>query len=607
MLPTMMMMMLMLMLMLMLSAAACAASDETSAPSPAPEARALDPTAARIGEPVADAAFTDTAGAAGTLVGCAASGPLVIACVSVDCPISRKYAPRLVELDKLYRERGVTVVVVDCAEDSDEDIRAAIARYGFTMRVVDDRDRSIAKALRPRTTTDTFVIDREARLRYRGAIDDRHGLTYDREERAREFLVDALEAVLADKPVALPATAAPGCEIAVAGSDQPLPHLTWTKQINRIVQRSCQDCHRPEGGAPFSLLTYDQAKRKRAVIQRAVSTRTMPPWFAHPAVGGPWSNDRRLSDQDLRAVTAWIAADCPEGDPADAPPPRTWTSEWEIGEPDAVVQLQKPIEVPAQGRMDYQYVYVPTDFGEDKWVQAVEMRPTAPQVVHHAQAFLVLDGKKLYDEKRRGDGRLDCYFAAMVPGDRCQVYPAGTARLLPKGATIMFEVHYVPNGEAARDQMRVGMVFAPAKPTHEVHSFDISCSTIAIPPGAKDYTATARFTLPVAARLLAFQPHMHLRGTSFALDLTLPDGSKRPLLSVPTWDFRWQISYRMGVPLDVPAGSTLTVTGRYDNSADNPANPDPTAMVRAGGETTDEMLVGFGEWHALPQDPPPAP
>nr|MBA3707822.1 redoxin family protein [Planctomycetota bacterium] len=577
------------------SAAMCGAD----APAPAVEATTADAAAlATIGNHLPDIAFTDIAGHATSLTALSPAPAIVIASIGTDCPISRKYAPRLVELERAYRDRGVVFILVDCAEDGADALRAAAARHGFVMPVVDDRDRRFALALRVRSTTEVFVLDERRQLAYRGAIDDRHGLTFDREERAHELLTDALDAVLAGKPVAIPSTPAPGCEIPAA-AEADIEAITWSNQVSRILQRSCQECHHPDAAAPFSLITYEQAKRKRAVIRRAVSERSMPPWYADPAVGGHWANDRRLSDHDLKTILAWVAADCPEGDPHDAPAPRTWTSEWVIGTPDAIIQIEKPVTVPASGTMGYQYLYVKTDYPEDRWVQAVEMRPTAPEVVHHAQTFVTMDGKNLFDTVRDGSGRLNCYFAAMVPGDTSQTYPAGVARLLPKGATLMFEIHYVPNGVETTDQMRLGLIFATEKPQHEVHSFDIRNNAIAIPPGAVGYTISAQYTMPTPARLLSFQPHMHLRGRSFAFDLIMPDQSVRPLLLVPSWDFRWQLSYHPDPPVDVPAGATIRVTGTYDNSAANPANPDPKAFVRGGGETTDEMLVGFGEWHAL--------
>ncbi|MBA3846338.1 MAG: hypothetical protein H0X45_06820 [Planctomycetes bacterium] len=587
-------------LLLVLGVVVGAASAWTADAPPANEARALDPAAAGIGETIADAAFIDLDGRPGRLADFADAPALVIACFGADCPISRKYLPRLIAHHQRYRERSVAFLLIGCAGDDDDELRKALA--GSNLRAINDRDLGLATALAARSTTEVFVLDPARRLLYRGAVDDRHGLNYDREERAREFLVDALDATLAGEPIALSATSAPGCEIATAGSAAAIPDLTWSRQVSRIVQRSCQQCHRDEGGGPFELMTYEQVRRKRAVIRRVVSTRAMPPWSADHHVGGPWANDRRLSDADHRTMLAWIAADCPQGDPADEPPARTWPGEWEIGVPDAIVQLGAPIQVAATGTMDYQYVDVVTDFPEDRWVQAVEMRPTAPEVVHHAQTFLMLAGAKLFENRQPGtSGRLNCYFSAMVPGDRCQIYPPGVARFLPKGATLQFEIHYVPNGTATSDQMRLGLIFADGKPEHEVQSFDISAPDIRIPPGEPDHVISARFTMPGPARLLAFQPHMHLRGKSFTFDLILPDGTGRALLSVPAWDFRWQTSYRMATPLDVPAGTVIEVTGHYDNSAANPANPDPSAEVRGGAHTTDEMLVGFGEWHPLPR------
>ncbi len=324
----------------------------------------------------------------------------------------------------------------------------------------------------------------------------------------------------------------------------------------------------------------------------------MPPWFAalpestDAGLAIHWANDRSLADEDRQDLLSWIDGGIPEGNPADAPLPRQYPAEWEIGEPDLELQIPKSFAVKADGRMPYQHARVETGLTEDRWIQAVEIRPTNPAVVHHVLVFVLnaeAESEREIDEEAG-------FFAAYVPGNTFQVYPEGFAKKLPAGSRLVFQLHYTPNGTATSDQTRLGIVFSDKPPKHMIRNAGISNHRIAIPPGASNHQETASLNVPADVRLLAFMPHMHLRGKAFRYDLVLPDGQRELLLDVPRYDFNWQLEYRLSEPLDVSQGSRIELAGWYDNSDQNPANPDPSTTVRWGPQTDDEMMLGYVEY-----------
>ena len=292
----------------------------------------------------------------------------------------------------------------------------------------------------------------------------------------------------------------------------------------------------------------------------------------------------------------------PEGDPADAPLPRRFADGWRIGTPDAVVEVPRSFNVPARGPIPYQYQTVRTNFDSDKWVRAVEIRTPNPQVVHHLLVFTKLpkDDPRSNEPHIDFRGGLGGYFAGLVPGQGATAFPAGTAKLLPKGASLVFQVHYTPDGKPVEDRPKIGFVFADRPPEHELVTQAASNEWFRIPPGAGDWPVIATYRFRGATRLTSFMPHSHVRGKSFRYELTYPDGHTDVVLDVPRYDFNWQLEYQLATPIDVPAGTSLRVTARYDNSPDNPANPDPTAWVAFGEQTTDEMLVGYFTGYRLP-------
>jgi hypothetical protein len=392
--------------------------------------------------------------------------------------------------------------------------------------------------------------------------------------------------------VVVAATEAPGCTLEPdAAKTQPIA-LTYHTRIERIVQANCVECHHTGGLAPFSLEKYEEVVDHKGMIKKVVDRGTMPPWFAAPtdkAKHSLFSNDRSLTDADKKDLITWLSGDLKKGDPADAPLPRKFDSGWLIGKPDRVYQLPEPIAIKAEGTMPYQNVTIDTDFPEDRWVQALEVQPTAREVVHHVLIFALPKGARL-------GGEATGFFAAYVPGNNTLIYPEGYAKRLPKGSTLRFQIHYTPNGKATTDQTRLGVIFAKEAPKHEVHVVGIANIMFQIPAGADNHKVTARMPVPFDARVLALFPHAHLRGKAAQYELRTPDGKTEKLLSVPHYDFNWQLQYRFAEQVAAPRGSTLIYTAWYDNSSKNPANPDPTKVVHWGQQTFDEMHLGYVEY-----------
>jgi hypothetical protein len=529
----------------------------------------------------------------------AASRAVVIAFTSTSCPLTRKYLPSVARIEAEFAARGIAFLFVNpIATDTPEDIRAAIAENGLKGRYVHDAAGAFTAALGARTTTEMFVLDPTRTLVFRGAVDDRYGLGYSLDAPRVTYLKDALEAVLGARLPAIAATEAPGCALeSPADAMVPIGPITYHNRISRIVQNNCLECHRPGGLGPFSLATYDDVRAHAGMMRKQVTRGAMPPWFAAPAEaseGLHWQNDRSLAPADKADLLAWLAGDKPLGNPADAPVARVFPEGWNIGRPDVVFELPHEVAVKGEGVMPYQMLWVETNFTEDKWIQAYEVQPSARDVVHHVIVKVHAKGAKISKEEiasERGG-----YFAAYVPGNSHTVFPAGFGKRIPAGAKISFQMHYTPNGRATSDRTRLGLIFSSAPPENVIQVVGVANSRLRIPPGAERHEETASITLPSATTLLGFMPHMHVRGVAARYEVLLPDGTRQTLLDVPRYDFNWQLPYRFAEPPTFPRGTRLVYTAWYDNSARNPANPDPGKLVRWGPQTFDEMMLGYVEY-----------
>lgn len=559
--------------------------------SAAPRAHAADPKEAPrtllaahagVGRFVPDVSFTDLAGKAGKLSEFKGDKLTVVAFTTTTCPVCKKFAPALQRLEKEWAAKGVRFLFVNPTKTDNPE------GHGFSGRYVHDTGGALTAALGPTSTAEVFVLDAARTVQYRGAVSDQYGLGYALDAPRNNYLAVALTDLLAGKLPVVQATTAPGCELAVPA--KPLAaDVTYHARIERVVQANCVECHRKGGVAPFVLDTYESVVANKGMIRKTVEKGTMPPWFAAPPKKGehsPFANDRTLTDDDKKDLFAWLASDMKKGDPADAPLPRNFDSGWGIGKPDAVFELSKPQQIKAEGVMPYQTDRVPTDFAEDRWVQALEVQPTAREVTHHVLVFAVPKGRAL-------GGEASGFFAAYVPGNNNLIYPEGYAKKLPKGCDLVFQLHYTPNGKATTDRTKIALTFAKEKPRHEVHTFGIANPSLTIP--ANDANAKVVASDTFDGRILALFPHAHLRGKAAKYEVRDASGKTRTLLDVPHYDFNWQLQYRFREPVKVKM-EELVYTAVYDNSSGNPANPDPSKRVKWGPQTFDEMHLGYVEF-----------
>jgi hypothetical protein len=362
---------------------------------------------------------------------------------------------------------------------------------------------------------------------------------------------------------------------------------TWSKDVATILYQRCAECHRPGEVAPMSLISYKDARPWAKAIRERVITRAMPPWLADPAHGS-FRNDRRLSDSEIAAIKAWADNGAPEGDPSQTPPPPQFQTGWNIGKPDQVFDIGADYNVPATGTVAYKYFRVKTNFTEDKWVQAAEIRPDKRNVIHHIIVFIQEPGSNNLLDGQRGT-----LLAGFAPGEPPLRFQPGTARLVKAGSTLVFQVHYTPNGTATTDRSYIGLKFAPEPPANRaLTGFAINFG-LKIPPGADNHEVRASWTAEEDVRVTALMPHMHLRGKAFQYTVVYPDGRQDLILSVPRYDFNWQLTYELAEPLQLPKGSRIDCIAWYDNSVNNKYNPDPSKLVRWGDQTWEEMMIGW--------------
>jgi hypothetical protein len=383
---------------------------------------------------------------------------------------------------------------------------------------------------------------------------------------------------------------------------------TFYKDVLPILQAKCQSCHRSGEAAPMPLLTYAQTRPWAAKIGAAVAMKMMPPWFAD-ARFGHFANDPSLTTDQIATIVTWTNAGAPAGDARDAPAPGTWSTEWNIPQPDMIVKMPEPVKIPAKGEVEYTYEIAATHFTQDKWVQMAEVRPSSAAHVHHAVVYIrppdspwlrhapvgepfTASMLKDPEERRQAHETTSDLLLVYAPGSAPDRWPDGMAKFVPAGSDLVFQMHYTMNGEAATDETSVGLVFAKSLPKQRVITLQLNNHALMIPPGAEDFRIEVEGTLPNDATLLNFFPHMHLRGKRFEYDIVHDDGSVEPLLRV-NYHFHWQLSYKLAVPREMKAGTKLRAVAWYDNSKNNTHNPDPEQMVTWGDQTSQEMMVGF--------------
>ena len=420
--------------------------------------------------------------------------------------------------------------------------------------------------------------------------------------------------------------------------------ITFSRDVAPILFKNCTECHRTGEAAPMSLLSYKEARPWARSIKEKVVTKEMPPWHADPHYG-EFSNDRRLSQNQIDTIAAWVDQGAMEGNPKDLPAPPKFVEGWIIGKPDIVLQMPQEFTLEASGPDEYQYFEIPTNFKEDVYVQMAEARPGNRKIVHHIIAFVSppsKDGKgkqmtKEDFEKYRAEAEKNSIFhnegflMRMKPGipvydDGCAlpnggngetldvkkesggfdllvgfapgmppgVMEPGTVKRIPAGSKILLQMHYSKaTGKVEKDRSSIGLVLAKQPADKHVYTRGIANTYFQIPPGADNHQVTSCWTTKEDIHLQTLMPHMHLRGKAMKFEAFYPDGRREVLIDVPNYSFSWQTVYYLKKQAALPKGTRIVVTAKFDNSSRNKFNPDPKQTVRFGDPTYDDMMIGW--------------
>ncbi len=548
---------------------------------------------ARIGRKIDSFRLPDHHGRMRSLDEFSDAKAVVVVFLGTECPLVKQYGPRLAELSKQLAAQDVQIIGINSnLQDTITEIGAYARTFHIDFPILKDSGNVVADRFGAVRTPEAFVLDQDRVIRYWGRIDDQYGLGnasgYAKVAVEREDVKLAVAEILSGKPVSEPVTKAFGCLIGRVARVTPHGEITYADHIAKIIDNRCVNCHRPGELGPFALTNYEEVLGWAGMIREVVSEERMPPWFANPEFG-QFENDCRLTEEERELIYQWVECGCPQGDMARRPALPEFVDGWQIGEPDAVFYMSdEPYTVAAEGTVEYQYFTVDTGFTEDKWITAAESRPGNRSVVHHIICFISPPGSS------GGEGRGNGAQIGYAPGMPPRQFKPGFGMKIPAGARLTFQMHYTPNGVEQTDRSYVGFKFIdPKLVKHEVTGGLSGNVTFRIPPGDSNYKVTSTKKFRRDTMLLSMLPHMHLRGKSFRYEVKYPDGTEEILLDVPKYDFNWQLWYQLSQPKLLPKGTRMTCTAYFDNSEENPFNPDPTIEVTWGEQTWEEMMFGF--------------
>jgi len=577
--------------------------------------------------------------------------------LGTECPLAKLYANRMQELSVEFAKKGVALVAIDSnRQDAITEIDAFARHNALTFPILKDVGNKVADQLGATRTPEAFLLDAEGTVRYHGRIDNQYtfgaGVGFAAPQLKRRDLAIAVDELLAGKPVSVATTEAKGCIIGRIREPQKDAAVTYSNQVARLLNARCVSCHRPGEIGPFAMTNYQEVAGWGEMIAEVVREQRMPPWHANPAYGHKFSNENVLSKAEKETIYSWVEAGCPEGNPAELPPPPKFTEGWLLDrQPDAVVYMTKePVDVKAEGVEPYRYYVADPGFKEDKWVKSAQCLPGNPGVVHHIIVFLAAPqiADKIIEQQKRqlealarakasgksveqlraefqaqrlarskkgqtnakpgaarkeqappqqdadGDISASDLLCGFAPGTRPFIAPDGMAKLVPAGWKFIFQMHYTPNGRAQKDRSSIGLLFVDGKTiTDRLVTTNTANFQFEIPAYADDYKVESQKNFARDTLFIGMYPHMHVRGKDFRYELTYPDGKKEVLLDVPRYDFNWQNWFKLEKPLLIPAGSNLLCTAHFDNSDSNLCNPDPTKPVRWGDQTWEEMMIGW--------------
>ena len=524
----------------------------------------------------------------------------IVVFFGVECPLVKFYVPKLVELVKTNRDTLQIIGMNSNRQDSISEITKFASELKVNCPLLKDPANRVADAFGASRTPEVFLFNSNQELVYHGAIDDQFTYGKQKFKASKNYLADAVKAIKNQRLPKISKTETDGCLIGrvLLQNKENESNVTYANQISRILNERCVNCHRDGEAAPFSLTDYEEVVGWAEMIDEVVKDQRMPPWHANPQ-HGKFKNDPTLSTEQKELISEWVKAGAPLGDKDALPTPPKFTEGWRIGEPDVVFQVtKKPYPIPAVGVLPYEYFQVKTNFKEDKWVQAAEVRIGNRAVVHHVVVIVSRRGVKPVHGEIGSE-----WLTAAAPGSKPLILTEGLAKVIPAGATLIFQVHYTPNGTPQTDLSSVGFKFVDKDRVRKiVGTKEVSARELRIPAWDGNYEVSASREMRQDAMVLAMFPHMHWRGKSFRYTAKYPDGRSEVLLDVPNYDFNWQNGYEFEQPKLLPRGTEILCEAVFDNSAKNFANPAPDKEVRWGDQTFEEMMIGYFDMVLYEQD-----
>jgi thiol-disulfide isomerase/thioredoxin len=540
-----------------------------------------------IGSKVNELRFKDIRSVPQSLADLGDKKAYVFVFTTTQCPIVKKSIPKLIEMSRTYSVQDVVFVSVNVgAGDTIRDMAGQAVDQSIPFLMVKDYDLSVANALGVTRVPECVVLDQGKTIRYRGRVDDQFRLGGTKPMASREDLKMAIDDVLAGKEVSVAETTVDGCVITAPVEKVKVEDLSFYKDIAGIMLKHCSNCHHEGTAAPFALMSYEDVVSNAEMIREVVRDETMPPWYAHPA-HGKFQNDASLTEEDKSKLLAWLGSDRQAGNVTDAPPlPQYADSKWRIGEPDMVITMLEDHTVPATGFVPYKYAVLPKVFFQETWVEAFEIRPENPSVVHHCNMAYVTT-------KGASD---DTFITGYVPGGQPMDlgrFGNGVAYRIPAGSGLGLQIHYTTTGTEQKCRIQVGLRFPKGKVQKQLHHFVLDPRGWTIPPYEGAYQIRSKHTLEREADLLGMFTHMHVRGRDMTFFAT-KDAERECLLQIPNYNFEWQLGYELSPGTKVLSkGTAIEAVAHFDNSIYNPYNPDPKVAVRYGPQTVDEMFNGF--------------
>ncbi|MBI3463801.1 MAG: redoxin family protein [Planctomycetes bacterium] len=567
------------------------------------EPPARDDGPVKLGEPVPRLTFKDIRYVPRTLDDLPGKKAYVLVFTTTQCPVVQHYMPVLKRLDAEYRERGVQFVSINVgSDDSIMDMAEHALQYEIEFPVVKDFDAVCARTLGVPRTPQAIVLDERRTLRYRGRIDDQYRVGGTQPAATRRELRDAIEAVLASGPVPTPETAVDGCLITRSEWTPPAAPVTYAEHVAPILRKHCVSCHRPGTAAPFALTSHSSVAGKADMIAEVVAEQRMPPWYGSPRHGN-FINRRGLTADERATIIDWVRTGKPRGDESKLPRAETdglanrptADGKWLIGRPDLIIEEATAHELPAEGVIPYKYVVLPHLFAHETWLQGVQILPDNPAVVHHCN----MGHMRLGEKPTVGN-----FITGFVPGGDAMALDSGVAVRIPAGSMLALQVHFVTTGKPEKCRLAVGLRYARGVVQKQLRLVLLENKRFAIPPGAALHLVGQSQTLDRDGVGVGLFAHMHFRGRDMTFLAHPPNepaeagtptgGTSETLLVIPNYSFEWQHSYRWAPGAKrLPKGTRIECIAHYDNSPFNPYNPDPTATVREGPQTFQEMMNGF--------------